>query len=117
MVICSIGLGVALGTSGVMIAENLANDSAIIPYSTIMIIDHSIGTSSISGTYKANALTYEIERYNNEIEVGLLGLPGRKTIPANNGLRIIFDGQSIPPDGIKRRFTLKGGETYLIQVE
>lgn len=114
----AISLGVALGTSGAVFAENISEHGTIVPSATVNVIDHVSIVDSKNGNYLLPAMTYWVVRDSNKIKIGFNGMPGEKSqYDVSKEVQIIFDGQSILPDGNESHFTLKGGKHYTLILE
>ncbi len=110
----AISLGVAIGTSGAMLGENVIDYGTPFPDATVVVTDHRYDLPSLSGNYPVKALTYVVVRDSNEIRVGIPGIPKEESCRISKYLEVTFDGHAIPPDGEARYFTLEGGKSYTL---
>jgi hypothetical protein len=113
----AITLGVVVGSSGVIFAENIIDYGNPIAGANVVVVDHSLTVSDLGGNYPVKAADYVVIRDSNEVRVGISGMPMQKLYQVPVDLEITFNGQSILPDGKERYFTLERGKSYMLTLE
>jgi hypothetical protein len=109
----AISLGVAVGFTGMVLVENYVNYGTPCPDAYLILNDH-IGTMSQSTHIPA--MTYSIQRDTKKVLVSIPFAPIKKSIPLPSEDKLVFDGRTIPPDGITRPFSLEGGKNYIAEI-
>lgn len=113
----AITLGVVVGSSGVIFAENTINYGNPIADANVIAVDHSLALPDISGNYPVKATEYIVVRDDNGIRIEVPGIPRQKTYQIPKDVVITFNGQSILPDGRQRHITLERGKSYTLTLE
>jgi hypothetical protein len=113
----AITLGVVIGSSGAIFVENTLDYGNPIADTNVVIVDHRLAQSDLSGNYPLKAAEYVVVRDDKEIKVGVSGVQMEKVYHVPKDIVITFNGQPILPDGKKMDFSLERGKNYMLILE
>jgi hypothetical protein len=109
----AISLGVAVGFTGMVLVENYVDGGTLCPVAYLTINDH---ISTKDQSICIPAITYSLQRDNNEVVVSIPFTPIKRSIPLPAKDKLIFEGHPIPPDEIARTFNLERGKNYAAEI-
>jgi hypothetical protein len=105
----AISLGVAVGFTGMVFAENYVDCGTLCPVATLIVNDH---VSTLSQSELIPAMTYSIQRDNDKVVVSIPSTPIKYSVLLAAEDKLVFEGNSLPSDGITRYFSLESGKRY-----